>query len=153
MTVFRIVLKKYAKALFAPGFAGRWNADGNKVIYTAGSIAIAYMENMVRRNGYGFNDHFAVMHIELPESISTTIYTNQTLPPGWNAPGNYAVSQQIGDAWYNAGQTTVLQVPSVIVPQEYNYVLHTLHPDFSAVQLKAVTEFIPDARIEEILKK
>lgn len=153
MIVFRIVLKKYAHELFAPGVEGRWNSDGNKVIYTAGSISIAYMENMVRRNGYGFNDHFAIMHIELPEDMGITAYQEASLPAGWNEPRSYAVSQVIGDNWYNAGKTPVLKVPSVIVPQEYNYVLHSLHPDYTRIKLKNVTAFIPDVRIEEILKK
>jgi len=44
-------------------------------------------------------------------------------------------------------------VPSAVVPQEFNYVLHYLHPDFSKIKLLEVTEYVPDPRIDDILKK
>jgi RES domain-containing protein len=153
MVIIRIALKKYAHALFAPGVSGRWNSEGKKVIYTAGSISLAIMENMIRRNGYGFNKDYATMLIELPDDISITMYTPDMLPPGWNDPRDYAISQPVGDAWFDSMESAVLKVPSAVVPQEYNYVLNSLHPDYTRIKLILVTEFVPDERIEEILKQ
>ncbi|MGN6510821.1 MAG: RES family NAD+ phosphorylase [Chitinophaga sp.] len=153
MTVYRIVLKRYAKNLFAPGIAGRWNSEGNKVIYAAGSISLAVMENLVRRNGYGFNRDFAIMHIDIPDDLSKTVLHAEALPMGWNDPGNYAVSQGVGDQWYDSGKTAVLQAPSVVVPEEYNFVLHSLHVDFTRCRITGVKEFVPDVRVDAILKK
>lgn len=152
MLIFRITLKRYAHELFAPGVSGRWNSDGKKVIYAAGSVSLAIMENLIRRNGYGFNKDFAIMFIEVPDDIDITTYTPEMLPTGWNNPGSYVVSQKVGDAWYDSMRTPVLKIPSAVVPQEYNYVLHSLHPDYARIKLVAVTEFVPDKRIEEILK-
>lgn len=153
MLFIRITLKRYAHELFAPGVSGRWNSEGKKVIYAASSVSLAIMENLVRRSGYGFNSDFAIMFIEVPDHINITAYTPETLPPGWNEPGNYAVSQPVGDAWYDSMKTAVLKIPSAVVPQEYNYVLNSHHPDYARIKLAAVTEFVPDKRIEEILKK
>lgn len=153
MIIFRITLKRYAHELFAPGVSGRWNSDGRKVIYAASSVSLAIMENLVRRNGYGFNSDFAIMFIEVPDHINITTYTPEKLPPGWDDPGSYAASQPIGDAWYDAMKTPVLQIPSAVVTQEYNYVLNSLHPDYKHIKLTAVTKFVPDERIEAILKK
>jgi RES domain-containing protein len=153
MLIIRITLKRYAHELFAPGISGRWNSDGKKVVYAAGSVSVSVMENLVRRNGYGFNSDFAIMFIEIPDHIGITTYTPEMLPPGWNDPNDYAVSQRLGDAWYDSMATPVLKVPSAVVPQEYNYVLHSLHPDYTRIKLLAVTEFVPDKRIEAILKK
>ncbi|HEY1167299.1 MAG TPA: RES family NAD+ phosphorylase [Chitinophaga sp.] len=153
MLIFRITLKRYAHELFAPGVSGRWNSDGKKVIYAASSVSLAIMENLVRRNGYGFNVDFAIMVIEVPDHISIVTYTLENLPPGWNDPGSYAVSQPVGDAWYDSMKTPVLKVPSAVVPQEFNCVLNSLHPDYVHIKLIAVTKFVPDKRIEEILKQ
>jgi RES domain-containing protein len=152
MIIVRIALKKYATTLFAPGFAGRWNSEGKKVIYTAGSVSLATMENMTYRKGYGFNHDYAIMLIDLPDSLPITTYTADNLPKGWNDPFDYSVGQSVGDRWYLAMETPVLKVPSAVVPQEYNYVLHTLHPGFSKIKLIAVTGYVPDPRIEDILK-
>lgn len=153
MLIFRITLKRYAHELFAPGVSGRWNSDGKKVIYAASSVSLAIMENLVRRKGSGFNSDFAIMFIEVPDHIDIKTYSPKKLPPGWDDPGSYAISQPVGDTWYDSMKTAVLQVPSAVVPQEYNYVLNTLHPDYTRIKLVAVTEFVPDKRIEEILKK
>ena len=152
MIVTRIVLKKYAGELFAPGIAGRWNSEGNKVVYTAGSISLAIMENLVRRKGYGFNHDFAVMYIELPDNIGITAFSSETLPKGWNHPTDHTVGQTIGDAWYTSLKTPVLKVPSAFVPEEYNFVLHSLHPHFSRIKLRDVRGFVPDERLEYVLK-
>jgi hypothetical protein len=58
MLVYRITHKIYGKQLFASGLEGRRNSDGKKVIYAAGSIALAFLENMIRRQGVGFNSDF-----------------------------------------------------------------------------------------------
>jgi len=153
MIIFRIVLKKYSNELFAPGIPGRWNSDGNKVIYTAGSIALAVMENLIYRKGQGFSNHYATMLIDLPDHLAKTAYTSDTLPTGWNSPDKYSVSQPIGDNWYKEGLTPVLKIPSAVVPQEYNYVINSTHADFAQIKLIKVAEYVPDERIDDILKK
>lgn len=152
MIVTRIALKKYANQLFAPGFAGRWNSEGNKVIYTAGSISLAIMETLIRRKGYGFNNDFAVMYIELPDDIGVTSFASESLPNGWNDPADYTVSQAVGDTWFNSLKTPVLKVPSSFVPEEFNFILHSLHPHFTSIKLKDVRAFVPDERLEYVLK-
>lgn len=153
MVIVRIALKKYATTLFAPGVPGRWNSEGKKVIYAASSVSVAVMENMIYRKGYGFNKDYAIMLIGLPDNLPVTTYTPETLPKGWNDPHDYSISQPIGDSWYDEMKTPVLKVPSAVVPQEFNYVLHYLHPDFSKIKLLEVTEYVPDPRIDDILKK
>ena len=67
MLVYRIVHKTYSTGLYASGLKGRWNSAGKKVIYTAESIPLAFLENMVRRQGVGFNNDFKIMIIQIPD--------------------------------------------------------------------------------------
>ena len=152
MLVYRIAHKVYSGSLLAPGLAGRWNSAGRKVIYTAESIPLAFMENMIRRKGLGFNDDFRIMIVELPAALAITAIDTQTLPAGWRDMADYSICQQAGNAWYDDFRTPILKVPSAIVPSNFNYVLHSLHPDFGQVKLIDSMPLIPDDRIEDLLK-
>ncbi len=153
MLVYRIAHKMHSTSLFAPGLAGRWNSEGKKVIYTAESIPIAFMENMVRRKGLGFNDQFRIMIIEIPDTLSISKVDTVTLPSKWRDYSDYSICQAIGDAWYDKGLTPLLKVPSAVLPSNFNFLLNSLHADFASIKLIGTVELIPDQRIEDLLKK
>jgi RES domain-containing protein len=69
MHAYRITLKQYSTQLFAPGLAGRWNGSDRKVVYCTESLALALLENMVRRQSVGFNDDFQTMILEIPDDL------------------------------------------------------------------------------------
>ncbi len=153
MLVYRIVHHSYSKNLFASGIKGRWNGLGKKVIYTAESIPLAFLENMVRRQGAGFNNDFKIMVIEIPAKTLMSEINVAELAAGWRDFNNYAECQPLGDEWYDAAKTLVLKVPSAVLPESFNYVINTEHPGFGLVKLLAVTDLVPDERIEAILKR
>lgn len=153
MLVYRIVFKAYSKALSAPGVSGRWNGAGRKVIYTAESIPLAFLENMIRRKGVGFNGDFKTMIIEIPDASRITGIAASSLPGGWRDFHDYTFCQAIGNKWYDAGDTPVLKVPSAVLPDNFNYVLNATHPEYKKIILLKTTDLVPDERIEELLKK
>ncbi|HEU4633667.1 MAG TPA: RES family NAD+ phosphorylase [Flavisolibacter sp.] len=152
MLVYRITHKIYSKQLFASGLEGRWNGDGKKVIYTAGSVALAFLENMIRRQGVGFNSDFKTMIIEIPDDLKIQVIKNENLAAGWREFTDYSKCQPLGNAWFDKGEKPVLKVPSAVLPEEFNYVINAAHPDFKKIKLVETTELIPDERIEDILK-
>ena len=153
MLVFRIVHKLYANTLFASGMRGRWNSVGNKVLYASESIPLALLENMVRRQGVGFNSDFKVMFIEIPDDAVIECLAENALEPGWRDPNDYSQCQPLGDQWFNGGKALVLKVPSAVMPLAFNFVINTIHPDYPRVKLIEVTDLVPDSRIDDILKK
>jgi RES domain-containing protein len=153
MLVYRIVHKSYSKELTASGLKGRWNSSGKKVIYASDSIATAFLESMVRRQGVGFNKDFKIMVIKLPSTIKISFVEANNLTDGWKDFHDYSQCQAIGDAWYNDGATPVLKVPSVIIPGSFNYVINFNHKEFKKITLLEVTDLVPDDRIEDILKR
>ena len=153
MLAYRIVLKQYSKKLFAPGIAGRWNGDGRKVIYSAESLSLAFIENMVRRRGVGFNDDFKTMILDVPDNLEMQTLSVDELPDGWRQFTDYSKCQSFGNAWYDQGTLPILKAPSAVLPDCFNFVINSLHPDFKKIKLLSVTDLIPDERIEEILKK
>ena len=153
MLIYRIVHKNFSKELYPSGMRGRWNSQGRKVIYCAESIALAFLENMIRRQGIGFNDDFKIMIIEVPVAVKFAIINTADLNEEWRDFRNYSLCQPLGDKWYDEGSTALLKVPSAVLPENYNYVINTTHPEYQKIKLIETTKLIPDPRIEEILKK
>ena len=153
MLVYRITHKNYSKELYATGIAGRWNSAGNKVVYFAESIPLAFLENMVRRQSVGFNQDFKIMIIEIPGDLAITTINASQLKEGWRSFRDYSFCQPLADSWYNEGKTVLLKVPSAVLPHCSNYVSNTQHPGFKKIKLIEVTDLVPDERIEDILKR
>lgn len=153
MLVYRITHKTYSKELYRSGLKGRWNGAGKKVIYCAESIPLAFLENMVRRQGVGFNNDFKILIVEIPDELAITSIGVSDLKEGWRDFKDYSLSQPLGDEWHNEGKTPVLKVPSAVLPQCFNYVMNCEHRDYSRIKLAGTTDLVPDKRIEDILKR
>jgi RES domain-containing protein len=153
MFVYRIVHKKYDDPLFAPGFSGRWNGTGKKVLYCAESIPLAFMESMIRRQGVGFNHDYNIVIIEIPDDIKIRTVALSDLQEGWRNWRDYTICQQTGNTWYDGFEVPVLKVPSALIVECYNYVINTLHTEYRHIKVAGITELVPDARIDELLKK
>ncbi|MGV3503573.1 MAG: RES family NAD+ phosphorylase [Adhaeribacter sp.] len=148
MEVYRICLAEYANDLFASGFRGRWNVKGSFVIYTAGSRALACLENVVHRSGEGLQSIFKVLVIHVPEGLPREQIKTSQLPADWHKTRNYPLCQPIGEAWYHRGASAILEVPSSIVPNESNFILNTRHPDFKSIRIIRREDFNFDPRIK-----
>lgn len=148
MLVYRITKTAYANRLVASGGAARWNGRGQFVIYTAATRALACLENVVHRSGEGLLDVFRVMVIQLPDDLPVTTLSVEQLPANWFAFEQYAICQQLGDAWLRKGETAVLKVPSAIIPNEWNYLISPAHPDFHRLVLVRTEPFTFDPRIK-----
>ena len=153
MLVYRIVHKRYADSLFASGLEGRWNSEGKKVLYTAESISLAYLETLAHRKGLGFNKDFKIMVIRIPSNAEIQTVESSELSKSWRDFRNYSDCQKIVNAWFDADEKLCLKVPSAVVPENWNVVINTFHQDFKKVKLIDVLDFEPDDRLEQIIKQ
>jgi hypothetical protein len=55
--------------------------------------------------------------------------------------------QSLGDWWIEASTSAVLEVASVIVPHEHNYLLNPAHPDFAKIRTDPAALFHFDPRL------
>lgn len=132
----------------ASGFAARWNSKGNFVTYTAGSRALACLENLVHRSGEGLNQAFKVVVIEFPDDLAVESIELEQLPKKWPSYESYSETQNIGNKWIAAASSAVLKVPSSIITKEYNYLINPQHADFSKIKILDVEDFVFDSRIK-----
>lgn len=147
MTVYRITHAAYANQLIASGNPARWNSRDIRVIYTSQSLSLACLENIVHRRSHGLDANFKALHIEIPDSLYISLLSLKKLPAGWQHFDNMAATQKIGDEWVQNQQTVILQVPSVIITNEYNFILNANHPDFHLIKIKKSEPFNFDRRL------
>ena len=152
MLAFRIAHYKYAHSLSVSGFEGRWNSKGKLVLYASENIATSLLENIIYRTGIGFNNDYKIMVIYHPEEHIEQIITSN-LPQDWRSMESYDQLQKIGDSWYDEQRSLCLKVPSSILPDNYNVIFNTTHPEFKNVKLIDVLDYEPDERLEKLLKK
>ena len=125
---------------------GRWNSAGTRVVYCSRSLAMAAQEKYVHlpkpvvMRLVKFRIHFNGLPIEHLSS----------LPLDWQASPPSAATQRIGDAWAASGRTVILAVPSVLIPEETNYLLNPLHPDFPRLEMAAPEFFAFDGRMARL---
>lgn len=131
MELFRISAEKHSSKLTSSGASNRWNKKGEYVIYTGSSRSLSTLELVVHRNFIKPDVIYKVMIISVPDTdnLIKTIKIND-LPNNWRQFEAYSKLQKIGSEWINSRESLLLQVPSAIIPQEYNYIINTEHPDF-----------------------
>ena len=148
MLVYRIVLSHRTKSLNAPGYSARWNSKGKFMIYTAGSRALACLENVVHRSSEGLAENFKTMTIQIPDNLKIDEIVLKDLPAEWQEYQNYVLTQHLGNKWLENAVTAILKIPSAIIPDENNFLLNPFHPDFKKIKIKNVEDFIFDPRIK-----
>ncbi len=150
MLVYRITTEKWAGNLRGSGYAARWNSNGIFMCYTASSRALACLEMVVHLNSDRLKTAFKVAVVELPDDLAITKINFSELPKEWTDHNNYQLCQEIGDKWIEDFNTCVLQVPSAIIKNEFNYLFNPQHPEFSKIRIIEIEDFEFDLRIKAI---
>lgn len=148
MRVFRLTKRKYAGELSGKGAAksnNRWNSKGTEIIYTAESRALAMAEVAVHLTLATLPEDFVMMEIEIPDSVRIAKAEKVNVKEFVWPPQE--VTQMMGDQFIHSGKNGVLQVPSVVVKGDFNYLINPHHPDFNKVKIIKITDFPFDERV------
>lgn len=146
---YRVVKARHARTAFTGEGArlagGRWNRPGEAVVYTSASLALAAIETFIHLGEAGLHIRFVYFRVEIPEEAP--MQRCRRPPPGWRAEPPGAPSVRYGSRWVRAARTAVLEVPSVIIPSEKNYLLNPRHPDFARLRIGRPAPFVFDPRM------
>jgi RES domain-containing protein len=133
-------------------WGGRWNSRGVAVVYTAAHRSLSILEILVHvkggagTGGTAISTPFYVYAVSFDAALVEELRIF-SLPAGWNLEPPTAASQSLGDAWVLAATSPILAVPSVIVPEERNYILNPNHPRFPEVQIASPVVCAVDPRL------
>ena len=133
----------------AKATGGRWNRKGRAVLYTSTSVALACLETVVHSRTGSLPMNRYLVRIDLPQEAwsSRVEHTSRSLPVGWDALPEGRVSLDVGDAWLAAGESPVMVVPSVIVPEERNVLINPRHPLCRATKAHKLRKWLYDPRL------
>ena len=150
MILWRLTKARCAQTAFdgegARLYGGRWNSPGRAVVYLAGSLALAALEILVHVRSQAELEGYVKIRVEASEDLVGTV---EALPKNWQQGRAPDETRAIGDTWLRAGETPLLRVPSVIIPEEYNYLLNPQHPRFSDLTVGEAEPFSFDPRLRE----
>ncbi len=150
MELFRIVEKPWGGHAFdgegARLCGGRWNGKGTAMVYTASTRALAVLELLVHlEDSYIIQQNFVIFRVTVNDSYIMDL--GQGLPKNWQSDIIPLSTQAIGDDWVKQQASAVLGVPSVIIPEENNYLINPLHPDFKMLKIEEAQPLSFDPRL------
>ncbi len=149
-TGWRIVKSRYAAAAFdgegARLYGGRWNSPGTRIVYTSSTISLGVLEVLVHLQKASLLSSYSLISARFDDAIVQRLASSM-LPDGWRAYPAPSELQRIGDEWVWSQRSAVVEVPSVIVERESNYLLNPAHPDFSSVVIDEPEPFTFDERL------
>lgn len=150
MRVFRLIRKKYGIHLSGKGAAlsgNRWNSKGTELIYCADSRALAMAEVSVHLSLSILPKDYVMVEIEIPNSVSISSLKTDDLPIGWNSFPHLLDTQKIGDDFVADRKSCVLNVPSAVVPGDFNFLINPHHSDFAFIYIGGQQDFPFDTRL------
>jgi len=145
-----MVKRRYASTAFdgegARFNGGRWNSPGVAVVYCSSTRALAALEVLAGLGSTAPLNAYVVIAVSFDAALVETVEL-AVLPENWRDSPPGVSTQQVGDDWIDAGKTAVLSVPSVIVPEERNYLLNPTHPSFGDITRGPAEDFEFDSRL------
>lgn len=125
---------------------GRWNLFGLPMVYACSTPSLAVLEVRVHAGPEGEGIPYVLFRIELPKDLITKVDVS-TLPSDWNLSPPRVSTQNIGSEWAKSGRSAVLQAPSVIVPEDSNFLINPRHKDFKKIRIAGFQNYFLDSRL------
>ncbi|MCF0050223.1 RES family NAD+ phosphorylase [Dyadobacter chenwenxiniae] len=150
MIVYRVGRTKYAHDMEGEGarlYGGRWNHKLTPCIYTSASRALALLE-------YTAN----ISIDDIPRALSITTFELAPLkihqvgipelPGNWRDAPAPASTKDFGTTLLKKSSHAFLEIPSAILPEEFNYLLNPLFNHKDAFRILEIKDFVYDLRIK-----
>jgi RES domain-containing protein len=150
MVVYRISRSKWANDLSGEGArlnGGRWNLKGTPCVYASASRALALLEYTVNTDVHDIPRSLSMVTLETPDDYLA--FEVAELPGDWAESPVPFSTQNFGTMHLRKGRKAVYCLPSVIIPEEYNYLLNPAHPQHKEVRILEVKDFVYDIRIKD----
>jgi RES domain-containing protein len=103
---------------------GRWNRPRIAFTYAAESIALASLETLVNLGAQSLPFNRYLVRMEIPEDVFGRVKFEDAAPDasriGWDALPAGKVSIDFGSNWAASETSAILDLPSVVIPEERN---------------------------------
>ena len=132
--------------------SARWHSRGRKVVYLSDHPASALLEVLVHLE-IDVEDlpvQYQLLGVDAADGVTVLHIVEPELPENWRQTQNE--TRAVGDAWLAGRRSTLLRVPSAIVPEAHNYLFNPEHGSARDVRivLKRLTPY--NSRLFELGK-
>jgi RES domain-containing protein len=125
---------------------GRWNPRGTPMVYCASTLSLAALECLVHFDLSEAPADYVAIPADIPDDVVERLDVTR-LPKRWRDTPPPAELAGIGHRWVREQRSSVLQVPSAIVPEEPNYLIDPGHPDAARIETGPPRPFQFDPRL------
>ena len=125
---------------------GRWNPPGLPVVYLAESRALAALEMLVHLDRLARQMPMVIIQVEFPDSLIRKVFP-EDLPEDWNLAAGADPLRRQGADWLRGMQSFAMRVPSVVIPEEANFLINPRHPDAALIKVSKPVPWRFDARL------
>lgn len=149
LRVWRLTTARHAGDAFsgegARLYGGRWNHKGVPLVYVSATLSLAMLEMLVQDPPLAA--HYVARPADIPALLPMQRLTPADLPADWRLASGRPALQRAGSDWATHAASAVLAVPSAVIPDEFNYLLNPLHPDFRRIGTGAAQSLDTDLRL------
>jgi RES domain-containing protein len=154
VTAYRLVRRVRAKDAFTGEgsrlFGGRWTPKGLPAVYCSQHLSLCVLELRVNQDRFLAHEGYRSFTLTFPAKIVESLALAD-VPRGWDKPRMAAIrhsaTQRFGQAWVLEKRSAVLCVPSAVLPNENNFILNPLHPDFALIKISDAVPIRLDSRL------
>lgn len=128
---------------------GRWNRKGVPMVYASTTRALACLETLVHFDaGMRLPLNRYLVRVDVPTECwkHRQRFVSPKAYIGWDAEPPGKVSQEFGSQWAADGNTLLLEVPSIVVAEEFNVMINPKHADGGRVRAEVVRKWTYDPR-------
>jgi len=149
MTAWRVVKREFAANAFdgegARLFGGRWHSPGRAVVYCSATTSLGLLEQLVHSEKR-LRPYYHAIPVTFDADLMKKIDAVR-LPASWTDYPPPFELQRLGNEWVDSMRSCILEVPSVIVPHESNFILNPKHPDFESLGIGTSVDLEIDSRL------
>jgi RES domain-containing protein len=123
--------------------ANRWNIKGIPMVYCADHPSTALLETIVHMtHNILAPDNYQLLAIDAPDTFEVI---EPILPANWQA--KVQTTRLIGTTFARENKVPLMRIPSVIMPQAFNYLLNPSHPDATSFRIAQSWRYPFDSRL------
>jgi RES domain-containing protein len=131
-------------------YGSRWTPRGRPAVFTSATLSLAALERFVNTDPDLEPVDLVAVSVDIEAKIAIETVTVGDLSADWRTyppPPSLAV---IGERWLAQVKSAVLSAPSVVIPNERNFVLNPAHADFSRLTIHPPEPFNFDPRLRKM---
>lgn len=127
--------------------SGRWHDRGLPIVYLAESPAGALLETCVHTSANDIPPKYTLLEVRVNEAVQFETLDSNLLKEDW--PDHLETTREIGSLWLRSRRSTLLRVPSALVPVTYNVLFNPIHARSVHARIERAYEYPFDPRIKK----